>query len=308
MANAKKTADFDRLTVEDIQQEVASDSAYLSDEIEIATAGSGRSGATFDVKPQHTPSLGAVLATVGQDESAMKTDPRALENMSTDPCIESAVIYTETQKAHIAGASAIQATLDNPKGMMEAKIPIDARRQLAEISEAMKSLPTPDAVTFSDHRKVIIPGEVRDVPNQLSKVQALKLIEAIVGEALTAKVVKCAMGNGFVAKPHLWLSQRLAYEASGRRIWDQIQPLDNYDESQDGNKEAVIPKALTKLFSDEVTDKFMSIASARRISLLHCTKIMIERVCEKAIQEKAPKEFTEKYDSMSGLEELMASG
>lgn len=307
-SNIKQKSDFDRASIEKMEQEIPRDSqGNPTDEIEAPAAGSGRAGAEFAQKPTHVPSLGNVLATVGQDESALRTDPRALENMSTAPCIESNVILSKQQELHIAGANAIQATLENPKGMTIAQIPLDARHQLATISEAMKDLPTPDAVTFADNRKVIISSEVRDVPNNLSKAPALKLIEAIIGEKLTAKVVTCAIGAGFTAKPHLWLSQRLAYEGSKREIWDKIEPSDNFDEDLDGKKEAVVPRAVTKLFSPTVTEQFMIISRIRRISMLECTKIMINRVCDLAIQEKAPKEFVEKYENMSELAELMAA-
>lgn len=304
----KQTAEFDRASIEQMEQEIPRDAqGNPTDDIEIETAGSGRMGAEFAVKAQHTPSLGNVLATVGQDESALRTDPRALENMSTAPCIESQVILTPTQEAHNAGASAIAATLENPKGMNVAKIPLDARHQLAHIAETMKNLPTPDAVTFADNRKITISSEVRDVPNQLQKAPALKLLEAIVGEKITARVVTCAMGTGFTAKPHLWLAQRLAYEGSKREIWDKIEPSENFTEDLDGKKEAVVPRAVTKLFSPTVTEQFMIISRIRRISMLECTKIMISRVCDLAMQEKAPKEFVEKYDNMSELAELMAA-
>jgi len=306
---AKKEVNFERPAVEEMERFIPRDAAgNPTDEIEAPAAGTGRAGASFDVQPQNTPSLGAVLSTLGQDETALRTDPRALENISTAPCIESPVILTDNQEQEIQGRAAIQATLDNPKGMNIGKIPLDARRQLAEIAESMKNLPTADTIAYVDNRKIYMAAEVRDVPNQLTKGQALKILQALIGDALTAKVVKCAMGTGFVAKPHVWLSQRLAFEASKRGVYDELKPIEGYDEEQELNKEAVVPKALTRLFSATVTDQMMVLSRVCRISMLHVTKIMIERVCENAIKEKLPIEYTEKFDSIPELDALIAAG
>jgi hypothetical protein len=306
----KRKSEFDNtIDLNEIEKHIPRDGdGNPTDEVEAPAAGMGRAAANFDIKPQNVPALGNVLATLGEDESALRTDPRALENVSTAPCIESSVILTDNQEADIQGRVAIQATLENPKGMNIGKIPLDARRQLAEIADAMKNLPTADTIAYADNRKIYMAAEVRDVPNRLTKAQALKLLSAMVGEALTAKAVKCAMGTGFTAKPHVWLSQRLAYECSKREIWDKITPIEAYDEEAEVAKEAVMRPALDRLFSATVTEQLMVICKINRISMLHTTKLMIERVCDLAIAEKAPKDYSEKFESMPELEQLIAAG
>lgn len=310
MHTIKRKSEFDQtVDLKEIEKHIPRDAeGNPTDTIEAPAAGSGRMGADFDIKPQNVPALGNVLATLGEDESALRTDPRALENVSTNPCIESPVILTDNQEADIQGRVAIQATLENPKGMNIGKIPLDARRQLAEIADAMKNLPTADTIAYVDNRKMYMSAEVRDVPNRLSKKDALRLLEALIGTALTAKTVKCANGAGFMAKPHLWLSQRLAYECSKREIWDKIEPIGDYDEDAETAKESVVPQAISRLFSSTVTEHLMVISRIRRISMLHVTKIMIDKACESAIAEKAPREYTEKFESMPELEALIAAG
>lgn len=307
----KRTSNFDTtVDLEAIEAQIPRDAqGNPTDEIEAPAAGTFAQGAIFDVKPQHTPSLGTVLSALGEDENSVRNhDPRALENFSTAPCIESPVLLTETQTAHIEGASAVQATLENTKGMNVAKVPLETRRQLAQISEVMKNLPTADAITYVDNRKIYMASEVRDVPNRLSKGQAMRAYEVIFGTALTAKVVKCAMGAGFVAKPHVWLSQRLAFEASKREIWDKITPLPSYEEETEIENRTDLPKAISALFSATVTEQLMVISKISRISMLHAIKIMVDRVCECAIEEKRPKEYVEKFESMPELDALIAAG
>lgn len=310
MAIIKKKADFPKeVSVQDIEGIPTDAEGNPTDEIEEPTAGIGKAGAVFDKLPQHVPSLGAVMAELQTDDSALNTDPRALENYSTAPCEAANIAATPELEGKWQSASTIAATLENPKGMNIARLPLDQRRQLAEIAEAMKDIPTPDAITYSDGRKRLIPSEVRDVPNKLAKQKSMLLLEKIVGKELTAKTVICARSHGvtFFQKPALWLAQALAYELSKRQFYDKVEELKDYNAEEDANNEAVAPQALAKLFSWTVVEELQMLARIRQISLIHASKIMIERVCTVSIEEKKPRDFSEKYDDAATLEQLIAS-
>lgn len=241
--------------------------------------------------------------------SARNTDPKALENWSTAPCEAANIAMTPEKEGQWQQMTAVAATLDNPKGMGIGKVPMETRKQLSEIAEAMKDLPTPDAITFSDGRKRLIPAEVRDIPNKLDKERSMLLLEKILGEQLTAKAVVTAQTGGqiFFQKPALWLSQRLAYELSKRNFYDKVDEIKDYNPELDGDNEAIAPKALAVLFSWHVVEELQMLAKIRQISLIHATKIMVEKVCEVALEEKRPKDYSAKYDNTASLEQLMAS-
>jgi len=310
MTNIKKKTDFPKeVYVQDIEGVPTDEQGNPTDEIEEPTAGMGKAGAVFEKLPQNVPSLGHILAELQTDDSALNTDPRALENYSTAPCEAANIAATPELEGKWQSASTIAATLDNPKGMNIARLPLDQRRQLAEIAEAMKDIPTPDAITYSDGRKRLIPSEVRDIPNKLAKNKSMLLLEKIVGKELTAKVVICARSHGvtFFQKPCLWLAQVLAYELSKRQFYDKVEEIKDYNAEEDANNEAVAPQALAKLFSWTVVEELQMLARIRQISLIHASKIMIERVCAVSIEEKKPKDFSEKYDDAATLEQLIAS-
>ena len=261
--------------------------------------------AKFQQPPVGIPTRGALMESLGVDEQAFNIDPKSLERESTAPCIASPVVMTDELENKVLSAGMIQAALETPNAMNNARVSPSDRKQLASrLSEARKELPTADAVTFIDNRRVILPAEVRDVPNLLPKQLSMKVLELIVGEGVCLKVVKCARQAGvcFFQKPCLWLAQRLAQELSKRRIWEKIEVADDYEESDDGNKDSEICKAIGQLFSYHVMEQMQVICATRRISMQYCAKILIDRVCEIAIAEKAPKDYTEKYDSLDTLE------
>ena len=283
------------------------------DTIEKDFIGQPKEALKFAVRPEgvnpNALTLGGVLNELKTDMSALNTDKRALEYVSTAPCEASSVVLTPDQESRVESVSAIAATLENTSGMNTAKIPYATRKQLADIADAMKDLPTPDAVTYADKRKVMIPSEVRDVPNKLSKEKSMILLEKIVGDKLAAQAILCAQTGGqiFFQKPALWLSQRLSYELSKRDIYDKVDLIKDYDAEQDANNEAIAPKALAMLFSWHVVEQLQIVARVRQIGLIHATKLMIERICEQAVEEKRPKDYSEKYDNTASLEQLIAS-
>jgi hypothetical protein len=306
----KKKIDFpDKVYVQDIESLPVDEQGNPTDEIEEPTAGIGKAGAVFAQQPQNVPNLGQVLTELKADDSALNTDPRALENYSTAPCEAANIAATPELEGKWQSASTVAATLENPKGMNIARLPLDQRRQLSEIAEAMKDIPTPDAITYSDGRKRLIPSEVRDVPNKLPKHKSMLLLEKIIGKELTAKVVICARTHGvtFFQKPALWLAQVLAYELSKRQFYDKVEELKDYNSEEDANNEAVAPQALAKLFSWTVVEELQMLARIRHISLIHATRIMVELVCSQSIEDRKPRDFSEKYDDAATLEQLIAS-
>jgi hypothetical protein len=312
----KRKSEFDKeIDLEAIEKEIPRDSeGNPTDEIEAPGVGSRVDGAAFATLPQHTPSKGAVITQlemdkVSIDENMVGTDPRALENYSTAPCEAANIAMTPESESKWQSASTVAATLENTKGMNIARLPLEQRRQLAEIAEAMKDLPTPDAITFSDGRKRLIPSEVRDIPNKLAKQKSMMLLEKIIGTKLTAEVLLCARSSGvcFFQKPALWLAQVLAYELSKRAFYDNVAEIKDYNAEEDANNEAIAPQALARLFSWHVVEELQMLARIRQISLIHATKIMVERVCEVTKENKKPKDYSEKYDDAASLEQLLAS-
>ncbi len=306
MVELKRKSHFNEkvLTAEQIEAGVLRNSdGSESDEIEDNHG--NPQDAKFQQSPVGIPTRGALMESLGVDEQAFNIDPKSLERESTAPCIASPVVMTDELETKVLSAGMIQAALETPQAMMNARVSPSDRKQLASrLTEARKELPTPDAVTFIDNRRVILPAEVRDVPNLLPKQLSMKVLEIIVGEGLSLKVVKCARQAGvcFFQKPCLWLAQRLAQELSKRRIWEKIEVANDYEEAEDGNKDSEICKAIGQLFSYHVMEQMQVICATRRISMQYCAKIMIDRVCEIAIAEKAPKDYTEKYDSLDTLE------
>lgn len=309
----KKIQEFPKaVTIDQLKEQQDLDQTSGTGEfnvIEKDYIGQPKDGITFAQQPQHVPTLGAVLAELHEDEASLSTDPKALENMSTNIVIESNVLLTQDQETRVENAAAIAATLSNQKGMNIAKIDYMSRKQLQEIADAMRDIPTPDAVTFADNRKVIIPSEVRDVPNALAKKKSMKLLEAICGTATTAQVVLTARTGGvcFFQKPAMWLAQRLDYELSRRDIWDKVTDIPDFDITRDEQDQTVVKQALAKLFSWHVVEKIEIMSRIRRISLIHAANIMVERVLATAIEEKKPKDYAEQYDDTQTLEQLVAN-
>lgn len=313
MSTIKKKVEFpNQIDVEAIEREIPRDEeGNPTDNIEaekngVALTGAGVKAAAGVIAPN------AFSPTVPDNidlTSANNTDPRALENWSTAPCEAANIAMTPDKEGQWQQMTAVAATLENPKGMGIGKVPMETRKQLAEIAEAMKDLPTPDAMTYSDGRKRLIPSEVRDTPNKLDKKKSMVLLEKIIGKPLTAKGVICARSHGqiFFQKPALWLAQALAYELSKRNFYDKVQEIKDYNPELDANNEAVAPQALAKLFSWHVVEELQMLAKIRNISLIHAAKIMVQKVCEVSDSEKAPKDFAEQYDDATSLEQLMAS-
>jgi len=264
--------------------------------------------AKFQQPPVGVPTRGALMEQLGIDENVFNVDAKAYERESTAPCIASPVVMTDELESKVLAAGMIQSALETPQAMNKAGISLTERKQLAgRLSDARRELPTPDAVTFIDNRRVILPGEVRDIPNALPKQLSMKVLELIVGPHLCLKMVKCARQAGvcFYQKPCLWLAQRLAQELSKRRIWEKIEVCDEYVESDDGNKDSEICKAIGQLFSYHVMEQMQVVCATRGISMQRCAKILIDRVCDIAIAEKAPKDYVEKYDSLETLEQAL---
>lgn len=279
-----------------------------SDELEVSH-GNASADAKFVQAPVHVPTRGQLMDDLGLDENIFNADAKAYERESTAPCIASPVVMTDELESKVVASAMIQTALESPGAMNAAKIAPHNRKELAQrLSEARRELPTPDAVTYIDNRRVIMPAEVRDVPNLLPKNLSMKVLELIIGAEMCLKVVKCARQAGvcFYQKPCLWLSQRLCQELSKRAIWEKIPVADDYIESEDGSKESEIRRAVGQLFSYHVLEQMEFICATRRISMLHCAKIMIDRVCDIAIQEKAPKDYTEKYDNLDSLEQALS--
>lgn len=265
-----------------------------------------RQGVNFAQPAQGVMSKGRLVEEYGVDfEQISAADPKAYERESTAPCVASPVVMTEEVENKVMAAGMLQSALQNPQALSSARVANSDRQQLARmLDQVSRELPTPDATTYIDNRRVIIPAEVRDVPNILPKVLSMKVLEMLIGEHLCLKVVKCARQAGvcFYQKPCLWVSQRLSQELSKRRIWEKItiEPGD-YDDKEETNESAVY-QAVAKLFSHHVAEQMQVVCATRRISMHRCLKILIDRVCEIALDEKAPKDYTEKYDNLDTLE------
>lgn len=275
------------------------------DNIDIEGVGAGKNSPVLQNIGREGPSLSTVLANLDEDERVLESDPRALQRLSTAPCMQTDVGLSEKGLAEMRQRSSIQAALESPQALTE--MSAESRKQYMEISESFKNLPTSETVTYLDNRRLHMPAEVRDVPNRISKRDALRVIEKLVGESLTARIIKCAMGGGFVAKPHVWFSQRLWAETVNSDKFDKLEPISGYSEELEGDKGAIIPQAISRLFSASNTQNLMVICRIHRITMLHLCKIAFVRICEIAEAEKRPEEYVEKYDSMPELEKLLAS-
>jgi hypothetical protein len=255
-------------------------------------------------------SLGAVLEEVKQDASVLSTDPVALENTSTAPCKEAAVIFTDSQKAQFQQNAMKAAALSSPRALHISETPTERRKQLAEdLKRAMLDQPIPDVTTYAEGRKISMPSEVTAQANTVGKAKAMAILEKIIGKETTAKVVLCARQAGvcFFQKPHLWLGQRMFFEMSKRGMWDRIQPDPAYASPLDETQKEVVAKGLAVIFSWPVADQLAVIARVRGIELDHAAKLMIEQVCNSAIEEKKPKDYSEVYDDTQSLEQLIGA-
>lgn len=307
MAGIKRKSQFNEkvLTPEELESGILRNAdGSVSDEIEVDHG--NPTDAKFVQPAVGVPTRGQVLEALGQDDGVLTNlDPKALERESTAPCVASAVVMTDEMESKVIAAGMIQTALESPTALNNARISMASRKELSQrLVEASKEMPTPDSVTFVDNRRVIIPAEVRDVPNRLSKKGSMKVLELIVGEPLCLKVMKIARQSGvcFFNKPCLWLAQRLAQELGKRMLWERIDIGNEYEETDDGNNNSEICKAIAGLFSYHVMEQMQVICATRRISMVRCAKILIDRVCDIAIDEKAPKDYVEKYDDIPSLE------
>ena len=310
MSNIKRKSQFDEkvLTEEQLEAGILRNAdGSESDEVEAPHANPQL--AKFAQPAMGVPTRGSLLEQMEVGEEIFNSDPKAYERESTAPCIASPVVMTENLESKVLAAGMIQAALETPQALNHARVSSVSRKELANaLADARRELPTPDAVTYIDNRRVILPAEVRDVPNALPKNLSMKVLELIVGAETCLRVVKCARQGGvaFFQKPCLWLAQRLAADLSKRRIWEKIATVEDYDEADDGNKDSEICKAIGQLFSIHVMEQMQVICQIRRISMQQCAKIVINRVCDIAVDEKAPKDFTEKYDDLNSLELALA--
>lgn len=309
MSNIKRKSHFNEKTISPEQLEAGilrNADGSVSDELEIDHGNA--SFAKFSQPAVGVPTRGMLMDQLGIDENVFNADPKAYDRESTAPCIASPVVMTDALESKVLGAGMLQAALETPQAMNNARIsPMDRKEMAASLKEASKGLPTPDAVTYIDHRRVVLPAEVRDIPNQLPKNLSMKVLELLVGQETCLKVVKCARQAGvcFFQKPCLWLAQRLAADLAKRQIWTLIEVSDDYDESEDGSKESEICKAVGQLFSYHVMEQLQVVCATRRISMQRAVKILINRVCDIAIEEKAPKDYVDKYDNLDSLEQAL---
>jgi hypothetical protein len=287
MAIFKKTDDVDPIETP-VENDTVQDAAFLQNKEKVGV------------------SLGEVMSMLKKDERVLTTDPAALVNVSTAPLAETPVGMSEEQLQEVRQRSTIMSCLDNPKAA--GVLSPDMKRQYADIAESMKTLPTPDTVAYIDNRKLHMPAEVRDVPNRVDKESALLLIEKLVGKHITARIVLCSMAAGFVDKPHVWFSQRLWAEGVRDDIWEKVVKIPNYVDEFDEDKAAIVPLAITRLFSNANTRNLTTLCKMNQISMLHACKIMFTRICDAADAEKKPKEYVKTYDSMPELQALLAAG
>ena len=308
MADIKRKSQFNekRLTPEQLEEGILRNpDGSVSDELEIAH-GNPQDLTKFAQHAVGPLSRGALLEHLEQDESVFHTDSKALERESTAPVVASPVIMSDELESKVVGAGMLQATLETPAAMNAAKIsPLDRKELAKALLDARNQLPTPDATTYIDHRRVVLPAEVRDTPNQLTKAASMKILEIIIGQHMALKVAKCARQNGFNAKPLLWLAQRVAAECKKRQLWKQLDKAGTYNEQEDGNKDSEICQAVERLFSSFVFDELYQLCELKRISMRQCVMVMVDRVCDQAIQERAPKDYVEKYDNLDSLEIML---
>lgn len=310
-----KVTDFpNAVTNQDLMAQAqldAQDREYgVEDTIEKEIAGAGASAISSIVPNPTGPSLGQVLTELQTDDSALSTDPAALENTSTVPCKEAAVIFTDAQKAQFQQNGMKAAALSSPKALHISEIPSERRKQMTEdLKQAMRDQPIPDVTTYAEGRKVTVPSEVTAQANTVGKKKAMLILEKIIGKELTATVVLRARQAGvcFFQKPHLWLGQRMFYEMSKRGMWDRIQPDAAYESLLPDKDKAIISQGIAILFSWQVADQIGVISRVRGIELDHALKLMIETVCEQARQEKMPKDYSEEYDDTQSLEQLIGA-
>lgn len=309
-----KVTDFPQgVTYDELQEQKEADAQFdngVDDTIEKEIAGIGAAALPSIVPNPTGPGLGQILTELKTDDSALTSDPRALENTSTAPCRETSVIFSDAQKAKFQQLGMKAAALSSPKAMLISETPSDKRRQMSDdLKDAMRDLPIPDVTTYAEGRKVTIPSEVIAQANQVGKAKAMLILEKIVGKEMTALAVLCARTHGvtFFLKPHLWLGQCLFYEMSKPNMWDRITPDPLYENVLDEAQLTAIKNGLAILFSWQVADQLSVIARVRNIELDQAAKLMITQVCNQSVQDKLPKDYSEQYDDTASLEQLLAS-
>lgn len=305
----KSTFDEKIITPQQLEQGVVRNAdGSPNDDLEINHG--NPADAKFAQPPVGVPTKGFLMDQAGLGEEIFNTDPKAYERESTAQCIASPVVMTDHLEAQVLAAGMLQAALESPDALSRARVPNSQRKELANaLADVARELPTPDAVTIIDNRRVVLPAEVRDIPNRIPKTLSMKVLELIIGEELCLKAVKCARQAGvcFYQKPCLWIAQRLAYELSKRRIWERldIPSTGDYDPKDDGDKDSQVCKAIGQLFSYHVMEQMQVICATRQISMLQCAKVLINRICDIANEEKAPKDYADKYDALETLEQAL---
>ena len=218
---------------------------------------------------------------------------------------------SEQQEQSVRFAAQAQAALRNP----ECKKQLDPMQKstLESIAKAMNDTPNSDITTWVENRRVVIPGEVMSVPNKLNQKKSLKLLEALLGGTCTGdkrspdgkvdmctcpthNVARAAQSKGFRDKPLLWLSQHLYAESTKRDLRRAIPKDFPYDPQIDGDKEAVAPKAISSLFSEETTERLMDLADINQVSILCVLRYLTKRICDHNAEMIKPKDYSGQYD------------
>lgn len=296
--------------IENIEAGVRNGTLDLSDETL-----TGRDGHTFDINRIHPEGVQNVspseLFDFTDDEVAatLQGNEGALLRPSTNKPYNIAP-RSNDETAQVRFAAQAQAAIMNPQARQ--MLDPNASSNFKNLLDAMRDLPVPDATVWVDNRRVVVPGEVITVPNNVPKKGSLKLLEQLLGgdckgdkrnvdgtlercDCPTHQVCRVAQSFGLRDKPVLWLSQHLFTETRKKEVRKLIPLGDDFKPENDGDDNAPAPKAIATLFSYSNAEPLMLLSEARNRNILDVFRIITGHIVKVNMELTRPKEYDDRF-------------
>jgi hypothetical protein len=253
------------------------------------------------------PGLADVLLAAGVDGDIFCQDERALEYVSTAPCVASPIAYDQKTDNAMRGAAEIQAQMHNNAIKQHANP--QYKEQLKNIAHASSKLPTCDITTFAEGERIILSGQVRDVPNSIDREAGLDVLNFLVGKPRVIQVLRWARSAGpaFVKQPMGWLSQMIAVSSRTAMNADELPEIDVHNIPNEADDKQVF-EAIAKVFTTETARNIYNIARMHRVSVLYVFNVLVKKACDdrEAIV-KPPSSAQSKYQDIEPTLELSAA-